>query len=102
MSGQANLEAKVTYGVASSSNLAIRSFVELTIDDEIPRETSKAIQRDVSMDDILRGATSGEEAEQLQARLITTLEKGQFELRKWTCSEPRVTLSLPPEYREAN
>ena len=75
---------------------------ECTKADDTPSETSKAILRDFYVDVILTGAPSEQEAKQLQTSLITTLKKGQFYLRKWTCSETQVTLSLPPEYREAN
>ena len=54
------------------------------------------------VDEVLTWALSEQEAKYIQTRLISTLEKGQSDLRKWTCSEPQVTLSLPPEYKEAN
>ena len=31
-----------------------------------------------------------------------TLKQAQFDLRKWTSSDPELVLSLPPDYREAN
>ena len=54
------------------------------------------------MDDILTGEPSQREAQKLQTSLINTLKKAQFDLRQWTFSEPRVTLSLLPEYREVD
>ena len=38
----------------------------------------------------------------LQTGLIETLKQEKFDLRKWTCSDPRLTQGLPPEYREAS
>ena len=93
---------RVTYGVASSSYHSICSLSECAKADDTPSETSKAILRDFCVDDILAGVPSEQEAKQLQTSLINTLKMGQFDLRKWTRSEPQVRLSLPPEYREAN
>ena len=52
--------------------------------------------------DILTGASSVEPAKELQKGLISALERNKFDLRKWTCSDPSITLSLLLEYREAN
>ena len=93
---------KVTYGVASSSYHSIRSLSECVKADDTSSETSKALLRDFYVDDILTGAPSEQEVKQLQTSLINTFKKGRFELRKWTCSEPQVTLSLLSEFREAN
>ena len=93
---------RVTYSVASSFYHSICSLSDCAKADDTPIETSKAILRDFFIDDILTGAPSEQEAKQLQTSLINTLKKAQFVLRKWTCSEPHVTLSLPQDYREAN
>ena len=93
---------RVTYGVASSSYHSIRSLSECAKADDTPSETSKSIPRVFYVDDILTGAPSEQEAKQLQTSLIKTLKKGQFDLSKWTCSEPQVTFSVLPGYRQAN
>ena len=90
---------RVTYGVASSSYHSVHSPSECAKADDTPRETSKAILRDFYVDDILTGAPSEQEAKPLQTNLIVTLKKGQCDLRKWTSSEPQVTMSLPPDNR---
>ena len=93
---------RVPYGIASSSCHAIRSFLKFAKADEILTETSKAIQRDLFVDEILTEAPSEREAKQFQPSMINTMKKGQFNRRKWTCSEPRFTSSLPLEYHKAN
>ena len=54
------------------------------------------------MDDIVTSAPNEQEAKQITTSLINTLKKGQYDLRTWTCSEPHVTLPMPPEYRKTN
>ena len=87
---------------ASYSFYSIRSQLEIAKADDIPKNTSIAIRQNFYVDDILTGAPGEQEAEQLQTRLISTSKKGQFDLTKWTCSEPQVNLFLPPEFRKAS
>ena len=93
---------RVTYGVASSSFHAIRSLLDCAKSPKTPEIVKDAIERDFYVDDILTGAENLEEAKNLQTGLIDTLKQGQFDLRKWTCSDARLTQGLPPEYREAS
>ena len=93
---------RVTYGVASSSYHSIRALLECAKLNNVPNKVKESIERDFYVDDILTGAASKEEAEALQSGLINTLKRGQFDLKKWTCSDASVTLNLPPEFREAN
>ena len=53
---------RLTNGVASASYHSIRSLSECAKADDSPRATSKAIQRDFDVDDILTGAPSEQEA----------------------------------------
>ena len=84
---------RVTYGVVSSSYHSIRSS---------PIEVQRAILRDFYVDDILTGANLIDEARILQKRLVESLKRGRFDLRKWTSNESSIILDLPPECREAN
>ena len=93
---------RVTYGVASSSFHAIRSLVECANHEGVSLQAQISIKRDFYVDDILTGANSVDEAKKLQNDLIQALKQAKFDLRKWTCSEASLVLSLPPEYREAN
>ena len=93
---------RVTYGVASSSYHSIRCLTECANFKDTHQLVQDALRRDFYVDDILTGASSKEEAEILQDGLIATLKKAQFDLRKWTSSDPELVLRLPPEFREAN
>ena len=93
---------RVTYGVASSSYHAIRCLLECANFDDTAELVKEALRRDFYVDDILTGASSEQEAEQLQDGLIQTLKNAQFDLRKWTSNIPELVLRLPPEFREAN
>ena len=93
---------RVIYGVASSSYHSIRCLREAAQLDGVPIAAKEAILRDFYVDDILTGASSIEEAEQLLNDLIQTLERVQFGLKKWTSNVPSLVLALPAEYREAN
>ena len=93
---------RVTYGVASSSFHSIRSSSECGNFETTLKEVKEAPQRDFYVDDILTGAFSASKEKELYFSLISTLKQAQFDLRKWTSSDPELVLSLPPEYREAN
>ena len=85
-----------TYGVASSSFHVIRSLVECANLEGVSLEAQISIKRDFYVDDILTGANSVDEAKKLQNDLIQALKQAKFDLRKWTCSEASLVLSLPP------
>ena len=93
---------RVTYGKAAASYQSIRALTECAKQPNVKNDVREAILRDFYFDDILTGASSLELAKELQKGLISALERNKFDLRKWTCSDPSITLSLPPEYREAN
>ena len=90
------------YGVASSSYhsiICLREAVQLV---GVPKAAKEAILRDFYVDDILTGSNSIEEAEQLLNDFMQTLERVNFDLRKWTSNVPSLVLVLLAEYREAN
>ena len=87
---------RVAYGVASSSFHAIRSLVECANREGVSFEAQISIKRDFYVDDILTEANSVDEAKKLQNDLIQALKQAKFDLRKWTCSEASLVLSLPP------
>ena len=82
---------RVTYGVASSSIHANRSLLDCAKFPNTPETAKEAIERDFYINDILTGAKNLEDAKVLQTALIETLEQRQFDLRKWTCSDARLT-----------
>ena len=50
----------------------------------------------------MTGASSASKAEELQLGLISNPKQAQFDLSKWTRSDPELVLSLSPEFREAD
>ena len=90
---------RITYGNAAASYHSIRALTECANQRNVSIDFQEAIKRDFYVDDIL---TSIEQAKQLQNGLISALERKTFDLRKRTCSDSWLTLSLPPEYRVAN
>ena len=93
---------RVTYGVASSWYHSIRSLRECANLSGVSTKVQRGILRYFYVDDFLTGANSIDEARILQKKLVETLKRGRFDLRKWTSNESNIILDLPPEYREAN
>ncbi|XP_055614854.1 uncharacterized protein LOC129761166 [Toxorhynchites rutilus septentrionalis] len=88
----------VTYGLTPSSFLAIRALHQLAADEgaKYP-EAAKAIIRDFYVDDYIGGASSVDEAIQLQKDLDTLMKNGGFTLRK--CSnKPEVLAGISVEH----
>ncbi|XP_045477890.1 uncharacterized protein LOC123683037 [Harmonia axyridis] len=86
----------VTYGVAPASFLALRTLSQLAEDEgaSFPN-ASKILLRDIYVDDIVTGCDDLEQAKVLVDELISLLECGGFELRKW-CSNSHELLSRVP------
>lgn len=74
----------VTFGVASSPFLAIRTLQRLA-DDEAQTfpEASKILKRDVYVDDLLMGANTLEGILKLRDDIIELLKRGHFNIQKW-------------------
>ena len=90
---------RVTYGIASSAFHATRCLKQVA---ELCGETLfvSSIQNDLFVDDFLSGASSTAEAKVLLLGVSEELRKHGFELRKWTSSDPEITLDLPTHLRE--
>ncbi|XP_067214210.1 uncharacterized protein [Linepithema humile] len=85
----------ITYGMASSSFLAIRCLFSLA--DEHQESFPKAadiIRNSMYVDDLLFGATSREETARLAAEVSHILETGCFELRKWISNDPQILATV--------
>ncbi|XP_062542425.1 uncharacterized protein LOC134210390 [Armigeres subalbatus] len=75
----------VTYGLSPSSFLATRTLKQLAIDEGSAYSLGgPALEKGFYVDDFIGGASSVEEATRLRIELSELLEKGGFELRKWT------------------
>ena len=91
----------VTYGTSSAPYLAIRTLHQLAEDeqDKFPKAAA-IIKTDFYVDDLMSGCSSEEEAINVSKQLMILLQKGGFELRKWTSNNRRFLETIPPEYRE--
>ncbi|KAJ8951488.1 hypothetical protein NQ318_000184 [Aromia moschata] len=86
----------VTYGMNCSPFLAIRTLLQLAKEfkNEFPI-VSKILETDVYVDDVLSGSNSLNSALEVQQELISLLNKGCFELRKWASNHPGLLTHLP-------
>jgi len=89
----------VTYGVSSAPFLAIRTLMQLAEDEKHNFPTaSKILISDTYVDDIVTGAQSLDACLQLQTELISLLNKGGFQLRKWCSNCPELLINLPQDH----
>jgi len=85
----------VTYGIASSSFLAIRCLFELAKEIETSHpKIAQIIRESMYVDDVLCGAHSAQEASRIAGDLMCILRSGGFELRKWISNHPDVLAGL--------
>lgn len=91
----------VTYGTASAPYLAIRTLQQLAKDEANAHPVaSEIIMNDFYVDDVLSGADSINEAISKQIELKTALQKGGFNLRKWTSNNKEFLDTIPENDRE--
>jgi len=85
----------VTYGIASSSFLAIRCLFELAKENETsyPR-IAQIIRESMYVDDVLCGAHSVQEASRIAGDLKRILKSGGFELRKWIANHSDILVGM--------
>lgn len=93
----------ITYGMACSPYLAIRTIQQLASDEvkNFP-EACKVALDDFYVDDLLTGASSIEEAKKLVTQVIELMKNGGFTIRKWASNKSSVLESLPPELRSSS
>ncbi|XP_065085539.1 uncharacterized protein LOC135707601 [Ochlerotatus camptorhynchus] len=86
----------VTYGLAPSSFLATRTLLQLVEDhgSEFPK-ASKALRKNVYVDDFICGENTIKDAIQLRTELTELLQKGGFRFRKWCSNSLPVLAGLP-------
>lgn len=91
----------VTYGETPASFLAQRTLLQLKEDEgsNYPL-AAKALVSDTYMDDICSGADSLIEAKELTSQLVDLLQKGGFELRKWSSNNPLALSAFPVDFLE--
>ena len=64
-------------------------------------KAAKQVKMSFYVDDYLGGADSQREAMKLQGEMHSLFLKGGFLLRKWSCSDPSMLESIPPDLRES-
>lgn len=91
----------VTYGTSSAPFLAIRTLHQLANDEKLnyPEAASTLIDN-TYVDDIINGAHTLEGARHRIMELIALLQKGGFELRKWSSNCPEILEDIPVSYLE--
>ncbi|XP_018372878.1 PREDICTED: uncharacterized protein LOC108767463, partial [Trachymyrmex cornetzi] len=85
----------ITYGTSAASFLATRCLIHLAEQHsaEFPLG-SPCVKRDFYVDDLLTGADSIRELEQIRDEVIRLLRAGSFELSKWASNCPQLLESL--------
>lgn len=81
----------VTYGIASSPYLAIRTLHQLAHDEgERYPEAARALRKGFYVDDFIWSVDTVEQALDIQQQLVQLLSRGGFELRKWSSNSSQV------------
>lgn len=93
----------VTYGTSCAPFLAIRTLHQLAKDYsyEFP-DACRVILEEFYVDDLLSGAHSNEEANQLISDLNHVLNQGGFTLRKWASNETSILENLPEKLKSTS
>ncbi|XP_062557423.1 uncharacterized protein LOC134222296 [Armigeres subalbatus] len=91
----------VTYGTAAAPYLATRAIVQLAKDeqDKFPA-ASDAVLKSFYIDDVLDGADTLQNAQQLQRDLVALLARGGFELHKWCANNITLLEDIPAHAHE--
>lgn len=93
----------VTYGMSSSSFLALRTILQVARDEgeHLPLATA-ALTQDVYIDDVVTGSHSLASARELMNQITDILHKGCFELRKWASNCSSLLEDTPPEHCQSS
>lgn len=91
----------ITYGLTSSPYLATRNINQLAIDEGTAYlEAFKVITYNIYIDDIVTGTSEITSVLNLQQQLILLLEKGQFQLCKWSSNTTEFLKTISKDNRE--
>lgn len=92
----------VTYGFTSSPYLANRVIQQLILDEGSQHPlAASALKDQIYVDDVLVGCNSLEDAKVLKEDVIQLLQKGGFELRKWSSNHPALLDDVPQDHRDS-
>lgn len=91
----------VTYGTTPAPFLATKCLHKLgEVNATCYPASSKILQRDFYVDDLITGADDIEQALQIQSELISILASAGFHLRKWCSNDPRLLQNVPDTDKE--
>ncbi|GFW65191.1 integrase catalytic domain-containing protein [Trichonephila clavipes] len=83
-------------GTSCAPFLAIRTLKQLCEDEKHRFPQAAKLAKDhFYVDDLLAGADSLDSASKIVHELLNLMSAGGFELRKWSCTHPKVLLDLP-------
>ncbi|KAI8441259.1 hypothetical protein MSG28_014900 [Choristoneura fumiferana] len=76
---------RVTFGTSSAPYLAVKSLIQVAVDEgkDFPLAASR-VRQDFYMDDLMSGCQSETEAIEVYYQMKALLSKGGFELQKWS------------------
>ncbi|XP_024875256.1 uncharacterized protein LOC112456750, partial [Temnothorax curvispinosus] len=90
----------LTYGLACSAFLAIRTFHQLAKDEGVEFPLGAiALLLETYMDDVLSGADTISRAKEIRRQLDRICMAGGFPLKKWSANEASILDEVPPEDR---
>ncbi|XP_039310248.1 uncharacterized protein LOC105205076 [Solenopsis invicta] len=93
----------LTFGVASSPYLAIRTIHKLADDeDEKYPDAARLLKTHLYVDDLLTGANTVDEARRLRDEVIALLVRGGFNIRQWASNDKRIIQDLSPDAINSN
>ncbi|KMQ83089.1 hypothetical protein RF55_20955, partial [Lasius niger] len=93
----------VSYGTSPATYLSTRVIKQLALDerDAFPL-ASEVCLRDFYVDDLLSGGSTEEEAAELVIQMSSMMQRGGFELHKWSSNVPKVLETVPEKSKAIN
>ncbi|XP_076394921.1 uncharacterized protein LOC143265617 [Megachile rotundata] len=85
----------VTFGLSSAPYLAIRCLHQLAEDESssFPK-AAQIVKRDLYVDDLLTGADTFEDAQEIQTQICEMLTRGGLNIRQWASNNPNLLQGL--------
>ncbi|XP_046406317.1 uncharacterized protein LOC124171219 [Ischnura elegans] len=88
----------VTFGLASSPYLAMRTIKQLCIDEALRYPcAADVVSRDLFVDDLVTGTASPQKAKSLITEINNLMNAGGFQVRKWASNLVEVLQELPSD-----
>ncbi|XP_052901348.1 uncharacterized protein LOC128307506 [Anopheles moucheti] len=87
----------ITYGTACAPYLAIRTLRKIFEDHEESHPKAMCWYNDFYVDDLLSGADTEEEVQQIRSQLVEMLGSAGFRIRKWASNAANALKDVPKE-----